>query len=352
MSAGTRPERRSGGSTRHWFSDWRVWLGVAVTTVALGWTLRDVPLAELRASLAETNLWWVALMLPMHVVGLWFRGVRWRYLAAPISETPLPLGAMYRATAVGFMAINIFPLRIGELIRPWFLSKETGVRGPAALGTLVLERAIDFTTLVAIGAILLLFHSARLPGWVPAGAGLFATVGSLPFLLAVALRRDEQRTLRLLQRASGVLPARLAAPLFETLEQVCRGLVAIRGGRAVGMVALWSVVLWGVLFAAPFAIAFAALGIDLPVPDLVLAIYTVHVFTALAVAVPSAPGFFGVYHFACREALALFGVSGASAVAYGTVAHMAYWLPVTGAGLLALARSGARMSDLLSSVER
>ena len=69
------------------------------------------------------------------------------------------------------MAINIFPLRIGELIRPWFLSKETGVRGSAALGTLVLERAIDFTTLALIGALVLLLHTKRLPDWVQAGSG-------------------------------------------------------------------------------------------------------------------------------------------------------------------------------------
>ena len=118
------------------------------------------------------------------------------------------------------------------------------------------------------------------------------------------------------------------------------------------MVALWSVLLWGVLFAAPFAIAFAALGIDLPAVDLVLATYTVHVFVALAVAVPSAPGFFGVFHFACREALALFGISSATAVAYGTVAHLAYWVPVTLAGLLAVARSGGRVRDLVAPAAR
>ena len=215
-----------------------------------------------------------------------------------------------------------------------------------------LERAIDFTALLVLGALLLWFHSARLPDWVRVGAGVFAALGCLPFVLAVALRRDQERTLRTLRTALGVLPGRLAEPLVDALEQVCHGLVALRGRRAVAMVVLWSAILWGVLFAAPFAIGFAALGIDLPAADMLLAIYTVHVLTALAVAVPSAPGFFGVYHFACREGLALFGVSSATAVAYGTVAHLAYWLPVTLAGLLAVARSGGRVRDLVAPTAR
>ena len=49
------------------------------------------------------------------------------------------------------MAVNVLPFRLGELARPWLLAQETEVRGAAALGTLVLERAIDFTCVVADG---------------------------------------------------------------------------------------------------------------------------------------------------------------------------------------------------------
>jgi hypothetical protein len=74
------------------------------------------------------------------------------------------------------------------------------------------------------------------------------------------------------------------------------------------------------------------------------------VFVALAVAAPSAPGFFGVFHFACREALGLFGVASAQAVAYGTVVHLTYWLPVTLIGVVIAAGTGARMAELADAV--
>ncbi len=334
---------------RRAYADWRVWLGFAVTATALVWTLRDVPFSEVAASLRSVSPWWVALMVPFQLVAMWSRALRWRWLAGPISGQPLPIGALFRATLVGFMALNLFPLRLGEFVRPWFLARETGVRATAALGTLVLERAIDFTTLAVIGGAVLYLHARTLPEWVRVGAALLAALGLIPFLLIVALRRDEATTLRRLGAALRLLPEAAARPLTDVLEQVCRGLVALRGARAVIMVTLHSLVLWGVYILAPFALGIAACGIELPPGRAVHAAYTALVFTALAVAAPAAPGFFGVYHFACREALVLFGVSSAAAVAYGTVVHMSYWVPITLAGLLALARSGSRVSDLWSA---
>jgi uncharacterized protein (TIRG00374 family) len=326
-----------------------VWLGFLITALALGWTLRDVPFSDVAHSLRAVNPWWVAAILPWHFAGMWSRAVRWRWLAGPISGAPLPTDALYRATIVGFMALNLFPLRLGELVRPWFLARETGVRASAALGTLVLERAIDFTTLVAIGGVVLFLHARTLPEWVRVGATVLAALGLLPFLLIVLLRRDEAGTLRRLGAMLHLLPARIAAPLLEVLEQVCRGLVALRGARAVAMVTLHSFVLWGVLIVAPFGLGLLALEIPLPPGQALLAAFTALVFTALAVAAPAAPGFFGVYHFACREALTLFGVPSAAAVAYGTVVHTSYWVPITLAGLLTLLRSGSRVRDLWSA---
>jgi uncharacterized protein (TIRG00374 family) len=244
------------------------------------------------------------------------------------------------------MAVNILPLRIGEFVRPWLLARETGVRTSAAFGTVVIERAIDFTTVAIIGAAVLFFHTQTLPAWVRTGATVLAGLGLIPFVLTLAVRIDEDRTLRAASRGLGVLPEAAAERVLDVLAQLARGLGALRGTRDVLMVALHSVLLWGVVITFPFALGFPAFGIELSAGEAILAVYTTLVFTALAVAAPAAPGFFGVYHFACREALALFGVPAAVAVGYGTVLHLTYWVPVTLAGLISLMRSGLHLGDL------
>jgi uncharacterized membrane protein YbhN (UPF0104 family) len=57
---------------------------------------------------------------------------------------------------------------------------------------------------------------------------------------------------------------------------------------------------------------------------------------AVAVALPSAPGFFGVYHSACRLVLERFGFPAETAVATGTLLHAVYCLTTSALGLWAL----------------
>jgi uncharacterized membrane protein YbhN (UPF0104 family) len=56
----------------------------------------------------------------------------------------------------------------------------------------------------------------------------------------------------------------------------------------------------------------------------------------IAVALPSAPGFFGPYHYAARLALGRFGLADSTALAVGTLAHATFWVIVTCAGFVAL----------------
>jgi len=68
------------------------------------------------------------------------------------------------------------------------------------------------------------------------------------------------------------------------------------------------------------------------------------------VALPSVPGFFGLYHGACTMALAIFGVPKDQAVALGTVLHLSFWTTVNLVGLLALRWSHTSLHVLEEAV--
>ncbi|MBM4384090.1 MAG: flippase-like domain-containing protein [Deltaproteobacteria bacterium] len=92
--------------------DPRLALGLAVTVLAVWWSLRGVDFRALGAALAGADLR-VAVpgSLACYAAGLWIRALRWRHLAAAVGE--LPLGVAYRATAIRFMGNNLFPFRLG-----------------------------------------------------------------------------------------------------------------------------------------------------------------------------------------------------------------------------------------------
>ena len=66
----------------------------------------------------------------------------------------------------------------------------------------------------------------------------------------------------------------------------------------------------------------------------------------MAVALPSAPGFFGVFHYACRLALVRFGVAPEAAVAAGTLIHGVMWTTFTGLGLAVLRLRHTPLAEL------
>src|SRR5262249_46006610 len=222
--------------------------------------------------------WLVLAMVPLHVFSLWLRALRWRWLARSLSRDPLPLTPLFRATALGFMAINVLPFRLGELARPWLLGRETEVRGSAALGTLVLERAIDFTAVSVLGGILLFVHTKTMPSWVRSGAAIFAVFTLIPVVAIGALRWDEAGSLSLLARFLRPFPEGARARVMDLVTEVCRGLAGLRGVHAIAQVLLQTIVLWVVVLPAPFLLGLYAFGIEFPPRQQLLATFTTNIF--------------------------------------------------------------------------
>ncbi len=339
-------EPPAGRSRRKLLLDWKVWVGIALPVAALLYTVHDIRFADVAADIAGARLLPIALIIPVNLFALWLRSARWMLFTASLSNPPAPFTPHLQATAVGAFAINVLPFRIGELARPWALAKQTQLTGSAALGTVVLERVIDLTTLSLVGGGLLYFQAKTLPAWVQTGGLLAATFSALPVAFLVLLRLRRDWVLGWIERPLGYAPASLQNSAMELVREVCLGLESLRGRRTVTLVALLSLVLWVLVIPLPFALGLFAFGVEMPPAQFFMSVMTAHVFTALAVAAPSAPGFIGVYHFACREALALFGVSSTVAVGFGTVVHMSYWLPITLVGAFAAMQVGARMSDI------
>lgn len=322
-------------------------VGLFVTGLCLWLALRDVPLGEVGEVLARTN--WpvlVALAVPAQIGAIVLRARRWRHLTDVIQE--IPVFPLVRATSIGFMANNLLPGRAGEVVRAWVLSRETGASGAGILGTVVLERIIDSITFLALASVVLWVGGTRaLGGGMMAGAAASLLIALiLPVAILVWLRVAPERALGFLHRAlTLVLPDRLSERVEGLLQRFAAGLGSLRGGKHLFWVMFDSVLLWAVVSVVPFYAGVVALGIDLGSPLRTLAAgYVTLAAVGLAVALPAAPGFFGTFHLACKEALGVFGVPDSTAFAMAVLVHGTFWVTVTGLGLalLPFGRAGLR----------
>jgi uncharacterized protein (TIRG00374 family) len=316
--------------------DWRVWFGVVVTATSLWYVLRDVPFAEVARAIAHAR-WGVltALSVPSYLLVQYLRALRWRYLTDPIR--PLPTGPLFRAVSVGFMANNIFPLRMGEVVRAWYLARETGVSAAAVFGTVILERVIDTLMVVVLAMGVVLAGRAGNDGFLETYAILLIPLAVLPFAGLGLLRFAPGVFLGAAGFCLRPFPERIADVALGWLRRFQEGLGALRGGIHLVWILVYSLAIWLVASTIPMIAGFIALGIEFPTLwEEVAAAWAMLAAIGVAVAVPSTPGFIGPFHLAAKVALQRFGVAPETAVACGTVIHAMMWLTITGLGLLVL----------------
>jgi len=331
--------------------DPRILAGLAITAVTLWFALRGVSFAALARDIARTDL--VVLVIPSvpaYLAALYVRALRWRHLALAVA--PIERGAVFRATSVGFMVNNVFPLRIGEVVRAWYLGRESGVSSAAIFGTVIVERLIDAAVVLSLAALVLGSRGLAATGLDPrAVLPPLAALVAVPVVFIVALRVAPGQTIALGARISGlVLPQRWTERVEHLLRQLAEGMGGLRGRHSVMWVTIHTASLWLLISIIPFAAALLALGIDLGGPFQTLtASYSLLIWVGAAVALPSAPGFFGPYHAACWVALQPLGVPKEAAIALGTLCHAVFWLTVTVTGLVVLRFRRTRLEETLEA---
>ena len=98
-------------------------------------------------------------MLATTLVDIGARGARWQTLLAPIAAVPYRRVLGY--TYLGYLANNVLPARLGELVRSHALGEGEGISRTTVLGTVVVERIVDTVMVVAIAALSVLVLSVR-----------------------------------------------------------------------------------------------------------------------------------------------------------------------------------------------
>jgi len=298
--------------------------------------IRDVDFGLVVEAIRKANwLLLVGVSVPSYLAVVQLRAMRWRHLTDPVQ--PIGLRPLFRATAVGFMANNIFPLRVGEVIRPWYLSREVGAPSAALFGTVVLERVIDSIMVIGLAVIAIALRGAGEGGILAQAAIALIPVAIVPLVGLVALRVAPDRVIGLASWLLRPFPARFGDYLVDVLGRFGDGLGALKGGAHLFWIGFHSIVVWYVVSPIPMLAGFWALGIDFGSPfQTLLAAWITLAAVGMAVAIPSAPGFFGTYHMACRLALEPFGVSPEIAVALGTLLHGVFWVTLTLLGFAVL----------------
>jgi glycosyltransferase 2 family protein len=305
----------------------RAALGIAISLGAIWILLRSVDVGAAVEVLRHANLAAVGLMVVTVLIDVGARGARWRALLAPIRPLSYPHVLGY--TYLGYLANNVLPARLGELVRSHALGEGEGISRPTVLGTVVVERIVDTMIVVGVAAVAVvaLGVGGVVSTAVVLGAG-FVGILVIGLVLAVTSHRlpGARRVTSLAERVPRIL---------EPARRLRDGLAVVGRPSAVAAAVLLSVVAWSASIAT-FVIAGAAVGITLsPLQGALLSSGV-----ALATIVPSGPGYLGTFELTAVGIASQYGVDTNAAFALALLAHAMILLVTSVGGAIAALRLG------------
>lgn len=311
-------------------------LACALALACLVWVFHDVNPRRLLAAMSISNWRFIGLAIIVDILTYVLQGLRWRLLLAPVGR--LSCLRATQAIYAGLFTNELVPLRFGELVRAFLVSRWLSIPFAPVLPSIVVERLLDAVWLAAaIGLAGILVPLPR--EFIDAGYALGCIV-----LVAVALflwlvyrgakgsHLDAQNSPSRLVRAV----SRFASELASGLRKIGKPHRIVRAALlSAGMLACQILALWFILLGCRMNLSLSAGTIIL-------------LIIRLGTAVPNAPANVGSTQFFSVLALELFGVEKTLAAGFSITYFLVLTIPLWIIGLFAISNAGINISAIRS----
>jgi uncharacterized protein (TIRG00374 family) len=273
---------------------------------------------EVLAALGQARAGWIALALASVLLVALTKAARWQALLKAGGRAAhaerVPFRPVFEVLLIAQMFNIVLPIRIGEIVRILLLNRLGGPSKGAILSTIAVEKLLDllFTSMIAVLVLPLAVTAVSFQesATVSLSIALAAVV-----VLAVAGRWHREILAWGTAHLLPYVPQTLRRPMIRVLDVMLVTLQVLSDPRALATVVGWSLLVWCFSLLS-FYLLFWALQLEVaPAAGVVL-------FVALQLVPTSTPGMIGVPNALARGVLpTFFGVSDASAVAYGLLAY-------------------------------
>jgi uncharacterized membrane protein YbhN (UPF0104 family) len=347
-----------------------------------------IDLAGLGTAMAEAHYEYLIVGVGLLVVSLFFRAQRWRIMLQPV-YSEIHYWPVYSAMNIGYMINNILPLRMGEILRAYFLGKAEKISKSSVLATIVVERLLDSVAILVLLSITIFFFP--FPDWIrnglfSMGGGVILLIGFLIMLIinkdftlniltkflriitpfsifpayqlirmipVIRLSKDNRFLVKLQcvgDFMSSKNPSQINNKIVSIIDSFSSGLEILRSSRHYLAILMHTVILEACYIASVFVvlIAFDLISPDYPTiyQNPFLASVVLLIIITIGVALPSAPGAVGTFHAIVAFGVSLFGVPAETAMGLAIVLHLANVIPLTLLGIICFWSQQFKLSEV------
>lgn len=271
--------------------------GLLISIIAIVFLFRKISFKEFLNSLQKANYPLLLTTFLIYFLIFTFITLRFQFLLKKNSKKAGFL-KVYKIILCGYLGNIIFPLRLGELIKIYLLSKYSGQKSTLGVSVLFIEKMFDLLFLILLFSISLLLINLSLTNLKMIMIPSILLVILCSALFLTSLFKNSLK--KLWHSFFSFLPQK--EKIDSYLAHFAKSIKSCLSLSTFFKGLLYTLLYWLALFSV-YYISLTAFHVHLPWYKIVLLMCIV----ALGVAVPSAPGYIGVFHFSFVYGLVLLG---------------------------------------------
>ena len=317
-------------------------LGYLIALACLIWVFHGIHAERLLQQVKSIHWGWIILAVFFDTFSYYAQGLRWELLLRPRGK--ISTLKTTQAIYIGLFTNEIVPLRAGELVRAYLVSRWIPTGFFSVIPSMITERLSDGIWLaigIGIAAILV-----QLPGNLVKAAdilGILVLAGASLFIYLV-VREEKIITEGHSKEHTGFKPFLF---LIRLIERLAGGIREIGISRYLFLAFFASSL---VLISQILSFWLVMLGYGLKVSIWVGA--AVLLIEHLGTTIPNAPSNLGTYQFFTVVGLSLFGVDKTAATGFSVVVFIVLTIPLWLIGMFAISRSGMTLKEIRAEITK
>jgi glycosyltransferase 2 family protein len=300
----------------------KIVIGILFSIAAIIIIVLLVDMREVWENLKKLSLPVVATVLSLYMINMLLRTLRWKLIIA--QKTDIKFNLVFKALIYGYTLNQLLPLKMGEIGRAEYLTRQSGESRSFLLGTIVVERIMDMFIILMFFGFSVLFSETVLNNLT---SNLFSVIFFIAaFLGGLFLFFN----LGIVKKLTKRLPLKAEKFVDHVIDNLIQSVSLFSSYTKVIIILLLSLLVWG-LTCFSFYLIIKDLNISVPF----YAYFFIVSAGTMGMIIPATSANIGVYHAVAMGALMIFMVTKTQALAFAIIAHAFDFFPAVllGTGL-------------------
>lgn len=284
--------------------DWKFIVGILISIFFIYILGNEFNYSSFVSILIEINFSYFFTAILILLLSVYIRALRWSLYFD--EKYGIKVSTLFKFQLIGYFGNNILPLRLGEIMRAFFLGNKFNISKTNVFGTIILERVLD-----AAGVLILIIVSFYLSSYNYNEFFIFI-ISLIILLLLIISFSFKKNKINYFSNSS----------LFNSLKNLLSGFSNLNI-KNLNYSFIYTILIWSCYVAIVYLVQLS-INFDLNLLDSIFIL----IVSTFSLAIPSAPAGIGTFEMGVKYALEILGVFD-NVVEFAIILHSITFFPYT-----------------------